>query len=476
MARSDWERRAILRQAEYDRMAEEVTRNLSRAYNKAARQIFSDVESIIGNFANFFGLTKEQAKELLKANTAPEVLARLQARVNAMPKGKERLRLQAILSAPAYAARISRLQAIETAARVTMAEVATIEVEADTEALRAVSVEAYNRTLFDVEQKSGYLFNTVGMSKARTEEILRQNWSGVYYSERVWHNTRATAKLAAQGVQEMLIAGKASRSTYEAIKAATTHGAFAANRLLRTEYNYVSGQAELASYEDAAVDKYRYIAVLDGRTSQVCRDLDGKVFPVKDRQVGVNMHPMHPWCRSSTEPVLSVDTRAQEKRWARDPVTGEEMKVPADMTYREWEKKQSELRLKNSEKRANIELAVTKDEKRQAEVLNRIRSDETAKNINPEKQARHIKESSGYKVGRSYIYGDESTAQELVNRYAGKGIPNFTPKGEWKNTELVILDRDIGVDVRKDGTEIVTNSFKIHYSKTGVHIVPTRRR
>jgi len=113
-------------------------------------------------------------------------------------------------------------------------------------------------------------------------------------------------------------------------------------------------QAELFPYEDAGVEKYRYVAVLDGRTSEICRDLDGQVFPVKERRVGVNMHPMHPWCRSSTEPVLSSDTRAMEKRWACDPVTGEEMKVSADMTYRQWEKQMEEMRALNSSTRKFI--------------------------------------------------------------------------------------------------------------------------
>jgi SPP1 gp7 family putative phage head morphogenesis protein len=330
--------------------------------------------------------------------------------------------------------------------------------------------------MFDVQKAVGFMFPVSGMSTQRTAAILAENWSGTIFSKRVWKNTEATARIVSTALHEMVMAGKTSRETYSAvIDHAVLGGKYAANRLLRTEYNFVSGQAELLSYEDAGVEKYRYVAVLDGRTSEICRELDGKVFPVKDRRVGVNMHPMHPWCRSSTEPVLSSDTRALEKRWARDPVTGEEMKVPADMTYREWEKKQAELRLQRADKRANIELAIKKDEKRQAEILTRIRSAETPKNINSEKQARHIKGADGYKEGRSYIYGDESSAQKLVDQYSGKGIPNFSKKGVWKNTELVILDLDIGVDVKKDGAEIVTNSFKIHYSKTGVHIVPTRR-
>lgn len=71
------------------------------------------------------------------------------------------------------------------------------------------------------------------------------------------------------------------------------------------------------------------------------------------------MHPMHPWCCSSTEPVLSSDTRALEKRWARDPVTGEEMKVPADMTYREWEKKMAEMNGNRAGKQSSVEQKIS---------------------------------------------------------------------------------------------------------------------
>ena len=52
---------------------------------------------------------------------------------------------------------------------------------------------------------------------------------------------------------------------------------------------------------------------------------------------------MHPWCRSSTAPVLDYVVLREHKRWARDPATGKEMSVPGDMTYQEWRQKQIEL-------------------------------------------------------------------------------------------------------------------------------------
>jgi hypothetical protein len=78
------------------------------------------------------------------------------------------------------------------------------------------------------------------------------------------------------------------------------------------------------------------MAVLDGRTSQLCQEKDGQEFLLSEKEVGVNYPPLHPWCRSSVEPVIDGISREHMKRWARDPVTGEEMKVPRTMTYSEW--------------------------------------------------------------------------------------------------------------------------------------------
>lgn len=114
------------------------------------------------------------------------------------------------------------------------------------------------------------------------------------------------------------------------------------------------------------------------------------------------------------------------------------------------------------------------------DILNSIRetikSGAVSKTINAEKQNRHIKDAEGYTAGRSYIYGDLNTAQRLVGQYSGTGEPQIDKNGKWKNKEVVMAESDIGVNVDKNsGTEISTNRFVIHYSKTGTHIVPTSR-
>ena len=83
------------------------------------------------------------------------------------------------------------------------------------------------------------------------------------------------------------------------------------------------------------------MATLDLRTSAVCRQLDGKTFLVEEAKAGENLPPMHPFCRSITVPMTN---NRPGTRWARDPVTGKSMTVPADMTYSQWYEKYVEKR------------------------------------------------------------------------------------------------------------------------------------
>ncbi|MEG1004348.1 MAG: phage minor capsid protein [Clostridium sp.] len=89
------------------------------------------------------------------------------------------------------------------------------------------------------------------------------------------------------------------------------------------------------------------------------------------------------------------------------------------------------------------------------------------------KQGKHVLGHNNYIEGRSYLTISLEEAQELVNKYAGTGEIKFTLKGEWDKKETINTNKEIGVNVSMlDSLETKTNSFKIHYSKKGTHIVP----
>lgn len=112
---------------------------------------------------------------------------------------------------------------------------------------------------------------------------------------------------------------------------------------------------------------------------------------------------------------------------------------------------------------------------KQAEVRKLIRSDALPKALNVGSQNKHIPGSKGYILGRSYIYGDLDTAQELVDRYHGTGEARLTRKGDWTNKEYILTGGVLGVVVDPDTlSETATKAGLIHYGKKGTHIVPTK--
>ena len=111
-----------------------------------------------------------------------------------------------------------------------------------------------------------------------------------------------------------------------------------AGRLIMTESAAISSAAQKDCLKELGVEKYEILATLDGQTSEICRDMDGKVFDMKDYKVGITAPPFHPNCRSTTVPYFDDEFTEGEQRAARDG-DGKTYYVPADMKYREWEKR-----------------------------------------------------------------------------------------------------------------------------------------
>lgn len=117
---------------------------------------------------------------------------------------------------------------------------------------------------------------------------------------------------------------------------------------------------------------------------------------------------------------------------------------------------------------------VDKTSKRDTIVEDAIRSGKVSKTVNPDKQKRHTKE--GHTPGRSYIDGDVDYAQELVDKYSGKGVAVMDKNGNWTHKERFEDSDPIGTHIDRDGTETKTNKGVITYSKTGTHVYPRKEK
>lgn len=271
-----WRRRAAKRMLERLEDAEAVADDLARAYATACRDITARARKIFTTFQLNSGLSESEALELLNHYPTADVRALLRAAVDQMPPGPEKQQVLAQLNAPAYQYRIGRLEALQADIDRRMRSLARIEMTQTTAHYRATLTEGYYRQIFDLQQQTGLGFSFSRISGQQVAETLAQNWSGVHYSERIWHNADALAKHIKNDIMVSAMSGQGNRDIAKRLQQTFGVGAYDARRLVRTETAYMAGQAELQSYKECGIEQYRFIATLDLKTSETCQSLDGK--------------------------------------------------------------------------------------------------------------------------------------------------------------------------------------------------------
>lgn len=336
---SYWENRAAWDM--YHRMenAEETADLLAKVYRNASMLLTYKAEDIFEKYMTKHGLSETQAWNLLNTMKDQTSLEELLNALRNKDSDKTKQELLRELEAPAYRVRIERLQDLLRQVDTVMQEVYQQEQLFDTSFFRNLCEDTYYHSIYSIQKRTGYGFSFSNISQKQISQVLSMNWSGSHYSQRIWKNTQELSETLKQELLVSLLTGRTDRETSEVIMNRCGAGAMQARRLVRTESCFLSGELTARSYEECGIEKYRYLATLDLRTSKICRELDGKIFSMKDRKAGKNYPPMHPWCRSTTISVIDEDELRNMKRRAYDPKTGRTETVPANMTYDQWYKK-----------------------------------------------------------------------------------------------------------------------------------------
>ena len=329
-----WEMREARNMYKDMQLAEDCAKELSVIYSKAAIYTAKQIEGIFNRFASKHHLTREEAINLLSEADSRNFEKLLEAYKN--KTGAQKREVLAELEAPAYKNRMKRLDDIDKSINRLINAVASKERDAIDKTMRKVYESSYHHAVYEAARMSGLDLQTGPIDEGALETILKKKWSGQNYSERVWNNTQKVADAIKEELMIGALTGKTEKEMTDSINEQFLSGRNRARRLVRTESSYIHNEAHFQAYKDYGIEEYRFVATLDLRTSQICRERDGSVYRVNDKKIGVNAPPMHPWCRSTTIMNLDDETMHNLERFARDPVTGERMKVPADETYKEW--------------------------------------------------------------------------------------------------------------------------------------------
>ena len=156
---------------------------------------------------------------------------------------------------------------------------------------------------YEFEKTSlGISFNQVDNSLIK--EVLKTNWSGLTFSERIWARRDKLALKLKETLKAGLIRGDSLQDMARTLADEMNKSYKNAMTLVHTETCWIQSQATLQTYKEDNLEEYEFMAFLDERTTKECRAMNGKRFKLSEAIPGVNMPPLHCRCRSCIVPVI----------------------------------------------------------------------------------------------------------------------------------------------------------------------------
>lgn len=333
-----WEKRAVdLEKLSQDRADVDIM-HVNKLFDGAVDIVEKQIEEIFGKYARDSGISQDAALRLLNEKQTETMRRNLMITLAQCQEEIARQAILARLNAPAYAARISRLEALKDLIHAQAYKVGSAAHYRLTDRLIDTYEQSYYRSIYDQQRRTETGFDFTKLTDRDVQAAIATNWAGSNYSKRVWKNTKKLAESLEEVITQGLMTGQSIRDMELALEARVVSERYKINRIIRTEVNHCCNQGTLMSYKAAGTLRYIYLATLDMRTSSICRSLDKEVFFVSKAKVGVNFPPMHPNCRSTTM-AYPEDGIFPKERTARDPETNKNIHVPFDMSYAQWYRK-----------------------------------------------------------------------------------------------------------------------------------------
>ena len=328
-----WEKREAYKLKKGLKDLKKIEKELVDEYKKAMNEIGKEISNLFYKYANDNNLSYSDAKKYLNSSEFREFKRDLKSYIKLIEEtGDEELLLE--LNTLAMKSRISRLEEMFYQCNKYINEVYENTNKRLTVVYSSTIKDNYYQTIFDIHKSIGVGVSFSYIDNDMIKEILAFPWSGRHYSQNLWINRTKLKNAMVQELTQMIIQGKGVKETSKALSKKLDADYKNCLRLIHTEHSYFMSEATAKAYEELEVEIYQYSSALDKRTCESCGALDGEIFKLVDRKVGVNASPLHPLCRCTELPYVEDN---YSTRFARDE-KGKGIEVPSSMTFNEWKK------------------------------------------------------------------------------------------------------------------------------------------
>lgn len=331
-----WKKRSEQIAGEQFKKTDDYIVKVHMEYQEALYSIQKDIESFYQRFATNNQVTLDEARRLLNSNELQEFHMGLQEFTR---KAKNNLdgKWEQELNNASYKVRVSRLESLEIQINNHIEDLYSKQQEGATSLLSNVYEDTYYRNIYEAHKGLGIGVNFAKLDTNTVDKAISEPWLGSNFSDRIWDDKEKLIRELRVNLTQAFIRGDSIDRTSKIIAERMNVSRSRATTLVNTESAHITSKATFDSYSRSGVVKeYEILATLDLHTSKICRAMEGKVFKVSEKEIGVNAPPFHPNCRTTT--IAYFDDAVDKERIARDS-DGKTYYVDGNMDYKQWHDK-----------------------------------------------------------------------------------------------------------------------------------------
>lgn len=308
------------------------TKEIEKQYKIAENKIKSDIEKWYIRIADNNQISLADAKKLLTKDELKEFKWTLAEYIQKAKSGAWKKELENA-SARIH---IKRLEALQLQVQNSIETLRNKENEMLEDYLIKNYEDTYYHSLYEISKGLNLKTSFATLDRNKINQVIGKPWlsDGKTFSDRIWQDKEQLINTLRTKITQSFITGSTLDEAVEDISKFVSdkikNKEYVARRLLETESAAYASKAQIEAFKSIDVEKYEIVATLDLHTSEICQEMDGKVFNISDQEIGVTVPPFHSHCRTVIAPYFDDEST----RASRDE-NGEYKEVKY-MNYKEW--------------------------------------------------------------------------------------------------------------------------------------------
>lgn len=434
------------------------------AFTKAQRSIQTEIESWYARFAQNNGVTMQEARKMLSSKELAELKWDVQEYIKYGQQNALDGKWMKQLENASARFHISRLEALQLRTQQALEIAFGNELDAVDKMARHILTEDYYHSIFEVQKGFNIGWEIGQIDQKQLDKLVTRPWTtdGKNFSDRIWERKQQMIGQLHQELTRTVIQGKAPDEAImqmqKFVDSKVKNAKAAASRLVMTEQAYFHSVSQQEAFDELDVEEFEIIATLDSHTSEICQEMDGQHFPMKEYEPGVTAPPFHPNCRSVTAPYFADNYGGE--RAARN-ADGETCYVPSDMKYSEWKKTFAKEQIKTVDDVDYKVLKFKKGAKGEQEYADYIKDALKKVNLSATEHAElwkidggYIQNSAGYKDINGYMRGMKSTLNNPKSKKTMDVLIDATTKNSlnenfvgYRKVEMSFVNEVMGLGI-----------------------------